>query len=168
MQVAVTKSCSTFCDPMNCSTLGSCPPTSPGVCSNHVHWVGDAVQPSCPLSSPSPFAFNLSQHSGLFQRIFASGDQSIGVSASALVLPMYIQGWFPLELTGLISLLPKGLSRAFSSTTILKYQFFGTQPSTWSNSHIHTWLLEKPYLWLDRPLLAKGCLCFLICCLGLS
>ena len=75
---------------------------------------------------------------------FTSGGQSIGASASALVLPMNTQGWFPLELTGLIYLLFKGLWRVFSSSTIRKHQFFGVQPSLWSNSHIHTWLLEKP------------------------
>ena len=73
----------------------------------------------------------------------ASGSQSIGASASASVLPMNIQGWFPLRLTGLISLLPNGLSRVFSGPTIRRHQFFGTQPSLWSNSHIHTWLLEN-------------------------
>ena len=77
--------------------------------------------------------------------------QSIGASASASVLPINIQGWFPLGLTGLISLQSKGLSRVFSSTKIQKHQFFGTQPSLWSNSHIHTWLLENPQLWLDGP-----------------
>ena len=69
---------------------------------------------------------------------------STGASASASVLPMNIQGWFPLGLTVLISLRSKGLSRVFSSTRIQKYQFFGTQPSLWSNSHVPTWLLEKP------------------------
>ena len=78
--------------------------------------------------------------------------------------PMNSQGWFPLELTGLVSL----LSRVFSSTTIPKHQFFGVQPSLWSNSHIHTWLLEKSYLWLYRLLSTKWCLCFLIHCLDLS
>ena len=67
---------------------------------------------------------------------------NIGVSAS--VLPMNIQGWFPLEWTSLIALQSKGLSRIFSSTTVWKHQFFSTQPSLWFNSHIHTWLLEKP------------------------
>ena len=70
--------------------------------------------------------------------------QSIGVSASASVLPVSIQGWFPLGLTSLISFLSKGLSRVFSSTTVWKHQFFDTQLSLWSNSHIHTWLLENP------------------------
>ena len=74
--------------------------------------------------------------------LFASGSQSTGVSA--LVLPMNIQGWFPLGLTGLISLLSKGLSIVFFSITVQKHQFFGAQPSLWSSSHLHTWLLEKP------------------------
>ena len=88
-------------------------------------------------------------------RLFTSGGQSIGASALASVLPVYIQGWFPLGLTGLISCQSKGLSRGFSSTTVRKHQFFSTQPSLWSNSHIHTWLLEKPKLWLDGTLLVK-------------
>ena len=94
-----------------------------------------------PLLLPSIFpsirVFSISQ-------FFASGGQSIGASASASVLPMNIQDWFPLGLTGLISLLFKGLSRVFSSTTVQKHQFLGTQLSLWSNSLIHTWLLEKP------------------------
>ena len=112
----------------------------------HIPWVGDAIQPSYPLSSPSPSVFNFSQHQGLFQwvgsfpmsRLFASGGHSTGVSASASILPMNIQDWFPLGLTGLISLQSKGLSRVFSSTTIQKHQFFSAQPSLWSNSHICT------------------------------
>ena len=74
----------------------------------------------------------------------ASGIQSIGVSALASVLPVNIQDWFPLGFTGWISLQSKGLSRVFSNTTVQKHQFFGAQLSWWSNSHIHTWLLEKP------------------------
>ena len=76
---------------------------------------------------------------------------------SQAVLPMNIQGWFPLGLTGLISLLSKGLSRAFSSTTFQNHQFLGAQLSLLSNFHIHTWLLEKPQLWLSGPLSAKWC-----------
>ena len=96
-----------------------------------VHWVSDAIQPSHPLLPPSPPALNLSHHQDLFQFswLFASGGQSIGTSASASVLPMNIQDLFPLGLTGWISLLSRGLSRAFSSTTVWMYQFFGTQPS---------------------------------------
>ena len=75
---------------------------------------------------------------------FRSDSQSIGVSASASVLPMNIQDWFPLGLTGLTSFHSKGLSRVFSNTTDQIHQFFGTRPSLWSDSHIHTWLLERP------------------------
>ena len=91
----------------------------------------------------------------LMSQFFMSGGQSIGVSASASVLPMNIQEWFTLGWTGWISLQSKGLSRVFSNTTVQKHQFFGTQLSLQSNSHFHTWLLGKPKLWLDRPLLAK-------------
>ena len=99
-------------------------------------------------SSVVPFSSCLQSWSasGSFpmSRLFASGGQSIGDSASTSVLPMNIQGWLPLGLTGLISLLSKGLSRVFSSTTVWKHQFFGTQPSLRPNSHICPWLLEKP------------------------
>ena len=127
-----------------------------------------AYSNSCPLSwwchptisySVIPFSSHLQSFpaSGSFQmsHLFASGGQSIGPSALASVLPMNIQDWFPLGLTGLISLQSKGLSRVFFNTTVQKHQFFGAQPSLWSNSQIHTCLLEKPYLWLDRLLLAK-------------
>ena len=98
----------------------------------YVHWVSDAIQPPHPLSPPSLPALNLSQHQRLLfsmSWLFVSGGQSIGASVSVPVLPMTIQGWFPLGLTGFISLLSKGLSRVFSSTTVRKHQFFGTQPS---------------------------------------
>ena len=91
---------------------------------------------SCPQSFPAWGSFPVSQ-------LFASGGQSPGASASAPVLPVNIQGWFPLGLTGWISLQSKGLSKVFSSTTIPRYQLFHAQPSSWSSSHIHTWLLEK-------------------------
>ena len=96
-------------------------------------------------------------HQGSFpmSQLFPWGGQSIGVSASASVLPVNTQDWFPLEWTGCISLQSKGLSRAFSNTTIQKHQFFSTQLSSQSNSHIHTWPMEKPWPWLDGPLLAK-------------
>ena len=80
----------------------------------------------------------------LMSQLSPSGGQSIGVSASASVLPMNIQDWFPLGWTGWLSLQSKGLSRVFSNTTVQKHQFFGAQLSLWSNSHIHTWPLEKP------------------------
>ena len=99
----------------------------PELSQTHVYRVSDAIQPSHPLSSPSPPAFNLSQHQGLFKQVFSSHQvgQSIGASASASVFPINIQDWFPLGWTGLISLQSKGLSRVFPNTTIQKHQFFG-------------------------------------------
>ena len=123
----------------------SCPSPTPGVYSN-----------SCPSSrwchptisfSVSPFSSRLqsftTSRSFPVSQFFTSRGQSIRVSASASVLPMNIQDWFPLGLNGLISLPSKGLSRIFSNTTVQKHQFFGAQLSLYSNSHIHTWLLEK-------------------------
>ena len=123
-----------------------CPSATPRVYSN-----------SCPLSrwchptiSSSVVCFSSRLQSfpalGSFQmsQLFSSDGQSIGASALASVLPMNIQDWFPLRLTGWISLQPKGLSRVFSNTTVQKHQFFGAQLSSQSNSHIHTWPLEKP------------------------
>ena len=102
----------------------------------------------CHPSSVVPFSFYLPSFpaSGTFplSHFFMSGSQSIRVSASASVLPMNIQNWFPLGLTGWISWQSKGLSRVFSNTTVQNHQFFGSQLSLWSNSHIHTWLLEEP------------------------
>ena len=134
-------------DPMNRSTPGLIVHHQlPEFTQTHVHWVGDAIQPSHPLSSPSPPAPNPSQHQGLFQWVihFAWGGQSIGVSASTSVLPKNTQDCSPLGWTGWISFQSKGLSRVFSNTTVQKHQFFGTQLSSQSNSHIHTWPLEKP------------------------
>ena len=92
---------------------------------------------SCPQRLPASGSFPMDQ-------LFTWGGQSIGVSALASVLPKKSQGWSPSEWTGWISLQFKGLSRVFSNTTVQKHQFFGTQPSSQSNSHIHTWPLEKP------------------------
>ena len=116
----------------------------PELAQTHVHWVGDAIQPSHPLSSPSPPAFNPSQ-SGSFQmsQFFISGGQIIGVSGSASVLPLNIQDW-SLGWTGWISMQSKGFSSIFSNTTVQNHQFFSAQLSLWSNSQIQTWLLEKP------------------------
>ena len=100
---------------------------------------------SCPQCFPASGSFPRSQ-------LFTSGGQSIGVSASKSVLPMNTQDWSPLGWTGWISLQFKGLSRVFSNTSVQKHQFFGIQISLNSNSHILTWLLEKPWPWLDRPL----------------
>ena len=128
---SVTQSCLTLCDPMNHSTPGL--PVHhqlPESTQTHVHWVGDTIQPSHPLSSPSPPAPNPSQHEGLFKWVSSSHQvASIGVSASTSVLPMNTQDWFPLGWTGWISLQSKGLSRVFSNTTVQKHQFFGAQLS---------------------------------------
>ena len=136
----------------------------------HVHWVSDAIQPSHPQSLPSPLVLNFSQLQILFQWVSSSHQvaEVLELQLQHHFLPINIQDWFPSIFTGLISLLSKGLSRVFSSTTVQKCQFFSAQHSLWSNSHIHTWLLEKPQLWLYRPLLAKWCLCFLKHCLGLT
>ena len=143
---SVAQSCPTLCNPMNCSRPGL--PVHhhlPEFTQTHIHWVHDAIQPSHPRSSPSPPAPNPSQHQSLFQRVSSAwGGQSTGASALASFLPKKSQDWSPLEWTGWISLQSKGLSRVFSNTTVQKYQFFGTQLSSQSNSHIYTWPLEKP------------------------
>ena len=125
---SVAKSYMTLCNPMDSSiSVPSVLHYLLGLAQTHVHWVYDAIQSLHPLSPPSPPALNLPRHhSSPMSRPFTSGGQSIGVSASASVLPMNIHGWFPLGLTGLIFLLSKGLSRIFSSTTIRKHQLFGT------------------------------------------
>ena len=123
-----------------------CPSPTPRAYSNScpLSWwwhptISSSVVPfsSCLQSFPASGSFPISQ-------LFASGGQSIGVSASSSVLPMNIEDWFPLGWTGWISLQSKGLSRVFSNTTVQQHQFFGAQPSSQSNSHIHTWPQEKP------------------------
>ena len=159
---SVAQSCLTLCDPMNCTCQASLSITSSQSLPKLMSI--ESVMPSsylilchsfsyCPQSFPASESFSMS-------RLFTSGGQSIGASASASVLPVNIQDWFPLGLTGLISLLSKGLSRIFSSTTIWKHQFFSAQPSLWTNSYIHIWLLEKPWLWLYVALLVKWLLSF--------
>ena len=127
-------------------TSPPCPSPTPGVYSNSCPLsqrchptISSSVVPfsSYRQSFPASRSFQMSQ-------FFTSSGQSIGVSASASVLPMNIQDWFPLEFNDWNSLWSKGLSRVFSNTTVQKHQFFGPQLSLWSNSHIHTWLLEKP------------------------
>ena len=140
---SVTQSCPTLCHPMNRST--PCPSPSPGVHSDSrpsSQWCHPAISSSVPLSS----CLQSCSASGTFpmNQFFASGGQSMGVSASVSVLPMNIQNWFPSGLSGWISLQSKGFSRVFSNTIVQKHQFFGAQPSSQSNSHIHTWPQEKP------------------------
>ena len=140
---SVAQLCPTLCDPMNRSTPGL--PVHHHLLEftqTHVHRVSDAIQPSHPLSSPSPPAPNPYQHQSFpMTQLFAWGGQS---TALASFLPKKSQGWSPSKWTGWISLQSKGLQRVFSNTTVQKHQFFSTQLSSPSNSHIHTWLLEKP------------------------
>ena len=139
----VTQSCPTLCDSMDYSMpglpvshhLGVCPSSCP------LHWwchpaisSSDALFSFCPQSFPVSGTFPMSQ-------LFESGGQNTGASAS--VLPTSIQGWFPLRFTGLISLLPKGLSGAFCSTTVQRHQFFAALPFLQSSSHNHTWPLGR-------------------------
>ena len=123
-----------------------CPSPIPGVYSNSrpsSQWCHPAISSSvvpfssCPQSLPASQSFPMSQ-------LFTWGGQSTGVSALASFLPKNTQDWSPLEWTGWITLQSKGLARVFSNTTVQKHQFFGAQPSSQSNSHIHTWALEKP------------------------
>ena len=134
-----------LCDPMDCSMPGfPFHHSLPEFAQIHVNWISDAIQSSHPLSPPFSYCPQSFPDSRSFPMSwpFASACQSIGTSASATVFPMNNQGWFPLGLTGLISLL-KWLSRVFSNTTIKKHQFFGTQTPLWSNSRIRTLLQEN-------------------------
>ena len=154
---SAAQSCPTLCDPMTCSTPGlpiyhqlpECTqpcPSSQWCCPT----ISSSVIPfsSCPQSFPASGSFQMS-------RLFtSSGSQSIGVSTSTSVLPMNTQDW-SLGWTSWISLQSKGLSRVFSNTTVQKHQYFGTELSWQSNSHIHTRPLEKPQPWLDGPMLTK-------------
>ena len=134
-----------------------CPSPTPGVHSDSCpssQWCHPAISSSVfhfssfPQSLPASESFPMSQ-------LFAWGGQSTGVSALVSFLSKKSQGWSPSEWTGWISLQSKGLSRVFSNTTVEKHQFFGAQSSLQFNSHIHTWPQEKPWPWLDGPLLAK-------------
>ena len=132
------------------------PSPSPGVCSNSCpssQWCHPTISSSIVPFSSCLQSFPASRYF-LMSWLFTSGGHSIGASTSASVFPMNIQDCFPLGWTGLI-LQSKGLSRVFTNTTVQKHQFFSAQYSLWSNSHIHTWLLEKPQLWLHRNLSAK-------------
>ena len=141
---SVSQLCPTLCDPMDCSMSGF--PVLhylPELAQTHVHWVGDAIQPTSPLSSPFPPAFNLSPHQVLFKWVSSSHQV-----AKVLELQLQHQSFqwtpsTPFGWTGWISLQSKGLSRVFSNTTVQKHQFFSAQLSSQSNSHIHTWPLEK-------------------------
>ena len=169
---SVTQSCWTLCYPMDCRTPDF--PVHhqlPELTQTYIHQIGDVIQPSHPLSSNHlilchPLLLPLS----IFPTIRVFSNESVLPIRwpkyckfnSTSALPVNIQDWSPLGWTGWISLQSKGLSRVFSNTKVRKHQSFSAQLSLQSNSHIHTWLPEKPYLWLDGPLLAKRCLCFLI------
>ena len=143
---SVAQSCPTLCEPMDCSTpalpVHHQLPESTQI---HVHWVGDAIQPSYPLSSPSPPALNLSSI-----RVF-SNESALRIrwpkcwSFSFNISPSNKHpGLVSFRMDWWISLQSKGLSRVFSNTTVQKHQFFSAQLSSQTNSHIHTWPLEKP------------------------
>ena len=142
---SVAQSCPTLCDPMNRSTPGL--PVHhqlPEFTQSRVHRVSDAIQPSHPQSPSPPAPQSLpASESFPMSQLFTWGGQSTGVSALASFLPKKSQGWSPLEWIGWISFQSKGLSRVFSNTTFRKHQFFGTQLSSQSNYHIHTWPQEK-------------------------
>ena len=143
---SVAQSCPTLCDPMNRSMPGlPCPSPTPGVHSNSrpsSRWCHPAISSSvvpfssCPQSLPASESFPMSQ-------LFAWGGQSTAVSALASFFPKNTQEWSPSKWTGWISLQSKGLSWVFSNTTVQKHQFFGAQPSSQSNSHVHTWPLSS-------------------------
>ena len=149
-------------------TRSCCPSPSPEVrpssCPLH-QWCHPGISSCealfcfCPRSFPASGAFPVSQ-------LFTSCEQNTGVSAS--VLPLKIQSWFPLQLTGLISLLSKGISWVFSSTTVWRQKFIDVLPSSRSSSHNCMWPLGRLSPWLYRPLSAEWCLCFSTYCLGLS
>ena len=142
---SVTKWYPTLCNPKDYSTPGSLSFT---ISRNLLRFISpESVMLSNHFMLCHPFLLLLSISPSFevfsMSLLFASGGQSIGVSPSASLLLMNIQDWCPLGLTNWISLQSKGLSRVFSNTTVWKHQFFGAQPSLWSNSHIHTWLLES-------------------------
>ena len=159
----VSQSCP---DPVDCSTPGF--PVLhylPELAQTHVHWVSDAIQPSHPLSSLSPLTLNLSQHQGIFQWVYTSGGQSFGVSASASVLPVNIQAWFPLGWTGLISLLSKGLFKSL-------LQHHSPKASIFWRSAFFIVQLSYPYMTTGKTIaltiqtfVSKVIFLFLICCL---
>ena len=143
---SVSQSYLTLCDPIDYSTPGlPFQNQLPEFTQTHGHWVGDATKPPHPLSSSARPTFNLSQHQGHFKWVSSLHQvtKKIGVSASISVFPMYIWGWFPLGWTGWVSLQFKGLSSVFN-IRVKKHQFFSIQLSLYSNSHIHTWIKEKP------------------------
>ena len=170
---SITQSCPTLFGPMDCCISGF--PVLhhlPELAQTHVHWVGDAMQPSCTLSSPSPPAFNLFQHQGLFQWVFQwvlpirwAKDWSFSISINP---SSEYSGLISLNIDWFDLLAVQGLSGVFSSTTVQRHQFFGVVPSLQSSFHNCMWPLGRPEPWLFGPLSAEWCLCFSTHCLGLS
>ena len=153
---SIAELCLTPCDPMDCSTPGF--PILHQLLSftqTHVHWVDDVIQPSCPIIPFSSCLLSFLSKSFLVSQLFTSCSKSIGTSASASVFPMNIQDWFPLGLTGLISLQSRGLSGVFSKNTVQKLSIL------WCSAFFMV-QLSHPYMttgktiaWLYGPLLAK-------------
>ena len=157
---SVQFSCSVVSDSLRPHARPPCPSPTQGVHPNSCpssRWCHSAISSSvvsfssCPQFLPASGSFPMSQ-------LFAWGGQSTGVSALASVLPKNTQDWYPLEWTGWISLQFKGLSRVFPNTTVQKHQFFGTQLSSQSNSHIHTWPLELGFLKVSSIAYILNCL----------
>ena len=148
----------------------SCPSLSPRVCSSSYslhQWCHLAISSYDTLFSFCPWSYPASG-TILMSCLFASDDQSTVASALASVLPVNILSWSPLRLIGLISLLSKGLSRVFSSTTVQRHQFLGIPLCLWSSSYNSMWPLGRSYPCLYKPLSAESCLSFSTHCLGLS
>ena len=166
---SVAQSCLIPCDPMDCSTPGfTVLHCLPEFAQTHVLWVSDAIQPSHPLSPPSPPALSLSQHQNLFQWVGSSHQMAKVLELTFIIsTPNKYSGFISFRIDWTNSLLFKGLSKVFSSTTVQKHQFFGVQPPLWSNSYIHTWLLEN-HGFDNADLCQQSDACFLIHCLGLS
>ena len=153
---SVAQSCPILCDPMDCSTPGlPVHDQLPEFTQTHVHWVSDSIQPSHPLSSSSPSAFNLSQHHSLFQ--WVSSSLQVAKVLEFQLQHQSFQWLFRTDFLwdGLVGSPCSPRDSQESNTTVQKHQFFCALLSLQSNSHIHTWPLEKPKLWLDGPLLAK-------------
>ena len=151
----MTQSCPALCDPMDYSMPGfSVLHYLPEFAQTHVHWISNAMQPS-PLSSPSPPAFNLSQHQGLFQTVVSSHQV-----AKVVEFQLQRQSFQIIFRIDLIFLLSKGLSRVFSSTTVWKHQFFSAQPSLWSNSHPYMTTGKTTALTIWTFVSKVLCLCF--------
>ena len=164
---SVAQSCLTLCDPMNRSMPGL--PVHhqllligrKSITQTHIHWVSDPIQPSHPLSSPSAHALNLSQNQGLFKWVSPSHQVAKGLEFQLQHSPSNEHpGLISFRMDRLDLFAVQGTLKSLLQHHSSKYQFFSAHLSLWFYSHIHTWPLEKTYLWLYGPLLAKWCLLF--------